>query len=76
MCHSRQSCSLTPLSTFLRGRTLLRLWSRYQQEKTRRKLNNYHKMATTMMAMRRKRMRKKKKRATKLKLKMMRSTLL
>jgi hypothetical protein len=66
-----QSHNPTPLSTFLRGRTPSRLWSWYQQEKTHKKLNNCGRMTTTTMTMRR----KKEKRATRLKAKMMKTTL-
>jgi hypothetical protein len=65
-------------STFLRGRTPSRLWSRYRWEKTRKKLNSCCGMMTTIMIMRRKKKttRKKKKMATRLKVKMMKTTLL
>jgi hypothetical protein len=56
MCHLSWSRSLT-LNTFLRRRTTLRLWSRYLQEKTHRKLNSIHRVTTTTMTMRRRRMR-------------------
>jgi hypothetical protein len=62
---------------FLRRRTPSRSWSQYQQEKTCKKLNSYHRMTTTIMIMRRKkkttRMMKK---AMRLKAKMMKTTLL
>jgi hypothetical protein len=47
------------------------LRSRYRQEKTHKKLNNYRRMTTMTMTMRR----KKKKRSTRLKAKMMKTTL-
>jgi hypothetical protein len=76
MCHLRQSHNPTPLSTFLRGRTPLTLWSQYQQEKTHKKLNSCHRMMTMTMTTRRKKtMRKKKKGATRLKANMMKTTL-
>jgi hypothetical protein len=56
---------------FLRRRTPSRSWSRYLWEKTCKKLNSCHRMTTTTMIMRRK-----KKRATRLKAKMMKTTLL
>jgi hypothetical protein len=68
MYHLHQSCSLTPLSTFLMERTPSRLWSRYRQEETSKKLNSCCRMMTTTTIMgRKKTMRKKKKRATRLK---------
>jgi hypothetical protein len=67
MCHLSWSHNPTLLNTFLRRRTTLRLWSRYLQEKTHRKLNSIHRMTTTTMTMRRRRMRKKKK-ATRMKI--------
>jgi hypothetical protein len=78
MYHPHQSLSLTPLSTFLRGRTPSRLWSRYRQEKTCKKLNRCHRTTTTTTIMGRKKTmrRRKKKRATRLKAKMMKTTLL
>jgi hypothetical protein len=75
MYHLCQSRSLTPLSMFLRGRTPLRLWSRYRQEKTRKKLNSYRRTMTTTMIMGRKKTTRKKKRTTRLKVKMMKTTL-
>jgi hypothetical protein len=76
MYHLRQSHSLTPLSTFLRGRTPSRLWSRYRQEKAHKKLNSFCRTTTTIMIMgRKKTMRKKKKWATRLRAKMMKTTL-
>jgi hypothetical protein len=60
---------------FLRGRTPLRLWSRYRQEKTRKKLNSYRRTTTTTMIMGRKKTTRKKKRTTRLKVKMMKTTL-
>jgi hypothetical protein len=76
MYHLHQSHSPTPLSTFLRGRTPLRLWSWYRQEKTHKKLNCCRKMTTmTTIIGRKKTMRKKKNRATRLKAKMMKTTL-
>jgi hypothetical protein len=74
MCHLRQSPCPTPLSTFLRGRTPSRLWSWYWQEKTHKKLNSYHKMTTTTTTMRRKKTMRKKW-ATRLKAKMINTTL-
>jgi hypothetical protein len=78
MYHPHQSLNLTPLSTFLRGRTPSRLWSRYRQEKTCKKLNRCHRTTTTTTIMGRKKTmrRRKKKRATRLKAKMMKTTLL
>jgi uncharacterized protein with WD repeat len=77
MYHLRQSHNPTPLSTFHRGRTPSRLWSRYQQEKTRKKLNSCRRtMTTTTIMGRKKTMRRKKKRATGWKVKMMKTTLL
>jgi hypothetical protein len=62
---------------FLRGRTPSRLWSRYQQEKARKKFNSCRRMTTTSITMgRKKTTRKKKKRATKLKVGMMKTILL
>jgi hypothetical protein len=75
MCHLRQSQNPTPHSMFLRGRTPLRLWSLYQQGKTRKKHNSYRKMMT-MTSRRKKAMRRKKKRATRLKVKKKKTTLL
>jgi hypothetical protein len=61
---------------FLRGRTPSRLWSRYRQEKTHKKVNSYRRTTTTTMIMgRKKTTRKKKKMATRLKAKMMKTTL-
>jgi hypothetical protein len=54
---------------FLRGRTPSRLWSRYRQEKTHKKLNSYRRTTTTTMR------RNKEKRATRLKAKIMKTTL-
>jgi hypothetical protein len=77
MCHLNQSRSPTLLSMFLRRRIPLRSWSWYQQEKTLRKLNNYHKTITMTTIMRKKKTtRLKKKKATMEKMKMMRTTLL
>jgi hypothetical protein len=66
---------MTPLNTFLRGRTPSRLWSKYRQGKTRKKLNRIRR-TMTMTSKRKKTMRKKKKRATRLKTKKMKTTLL
>jgi hypothetical protein len=61
---------------FLRGRTHSRLWSRYWQEKTHKKRNSYRRTTTMTTTMRRKKTtRKKKKRETRLKAKMMKTTL-
>jgi hypothetical protein len=60
---------------FLRGRTPSRLWSQYRQGKIHMKLNIYHR-TTTMTSRGKKTMRKKKKRATRLKAKNMKTTLL
>jgi hypothetical protein len=78
MYHLRQSCNPTLLSMFLRGRTPLISWSWYRQEKTHKKLSSYHKTMTMTMIMWRKRetTRKNKKRATRMKVKMMKGTLL
>jgi hypothetical protein len=78
MYHLYQSHSPTLLSMFLRGRTPSRSWSQYQWEKTHKKLNSCLRMMTTTTVKRRKKktMTKKKKRATRLKAKMMKTTLL
>jgi hypothetical protein len=55
------------------------MWSWYRQQNTRKKLNSCRRTTTTTMIMRKKTMRKKKKkkkkRATRLKVKMMKTTL-
>jgi hypothetical protein len=66
---------MTPLSMFLRGRIPSRLWSQYQQGKTRKKLNRCCK-TMTMTSGRKKTTRKKNKRAIGLKAKKMKATLL
>jgi hypothetical protein len=76
MCHLRQIHSPTPLSTFLRGRTPLRLWSQYRQEKTRKKFNSYRRMMTMTIRRKKTMRRKKKKTETRLKVKKMKTTLL
>jgi hypothetical protein len=84
MCHLSWSRSLTLLSTFLRRRIPLRLWSWYLFEKKLRKqqknLNSCHRtMATTTMTMimrkKKKTMRLNKKKATTMKTKMLRTIL-
>jgi uncharacterized membrane protein len=62
-------------TTLFRRMNLSRLWSQYQQGKTRKKLNRYCR-TTTMTSKRKKTMRRKKKRATRLKVKMMKNILL
>jgi hypothetical protein len=59
-------------TTLLRRMNLLRLWSQYQQGKTRKKLNRCRR-TTTMISKRKKTMRKKKV-ATRLKVKKMKTT--
>jgi hypothetical protein len=58
---------------FLRRRTPLRSWSRYQQEKTLRKLNSYRR-TTTMIMRKKKETTRKKKKAARVKAKMMKTT--
>jgi hypothetical protein len=80
MCHHSWSHSLTLLSTFLGRRIPLRSWLWYLQEK---KLNSYRRTMATMttmtmiMIMRKKKKttRLKKKKATRMKTKMLRTTL-
>jgi hypothetical protein len=67
-----QSYNPTLLSMFLRRRTPSRSWSWYLREKTCKKLNSYRRMTTMTTIMRR----RKKKRATRLKAKIMKITLL
>jgi hypothetical protein len=74
MCHLMQSHSPTLHSMFLK-RTPSRSWSCYQQEKTLRKLNSYRR-TTTMIMRKKKRTTRKKKKATRLKAKMMKTTIL
>jgi hypothetical protein len=78
MYHHCQSHNPTLLSTFLRGWTPSRSWSRYRWKKTRKKINSCYRTmtTTTIMSRKKKTMRKKKKRATRLKAKMMKTTLL
>jgi hypothetical protein len=78
MYHLRQSHNPTLLSTFPRGRTPSRLWSQYQRKKTHKKLNSCHRMVTTITILGRKKTmrKKKKKRATGVKAKMMKTSLL
>jgi hypothetical protein len=71
MCHPSRSCSMSLLSTFLRRRIASRSWSQYMWEKAFKKLNIYHRRMTTTMTMR-----MKKKKAMRLKVKMMKTTLL
>jgi hypothetical protein len=69
MCHLSRNHS----TTLLRRMNLSRLWSQYRQRKTHKKLNRCHR---TMTSNRKRTMRRKKKRATRLKAKMMKTTLL
>jgi hypothetical protein len=71
MYHLSQSHSSTLLSTFLRRRTPSRLCSWYLWEKTCRKIDSYRRMKTMTATIR-----MKNKKATRLKAKMMKSTLL
>jgi hypothetical protein len=71
MCHLSRSHN----TTLLRRMNLSRLWSQCRQGKARKKLNRCHR-TTTMTSERKKTMRKKKKSATRLKVKMMKTTLL
>jgi hypothetical protein len=57
---------------FLKMRIPLRSWSQYLREKTRKKLNNCRRMTTTMTTTRM----MKKKKAMRLKVKMMKTTVL
>jgi hypothetical protein len=72
MYHLSQSRSPTLLSTFLKRRCPSRSWSQYLREKTHKKHNSYRRTMTMTTT---KRMKKKKK-ATRMKVKMMKTTLL
>jgi hypothetical protein len=61
--------------TLLRRMNLSRLWSQWRQGKTLKKLNRCRR-TTTITSERKKTMRRKKKRATRLKVQMMKTTLL
>jgi hypothetical protein len=80
MCHLSRSHNPTLISTFLRRRIPLRLWSGYMREKICKKLNSYHRTTTmattTRMSRKKKTKRLTKKEATMENMKMMRTTLL
>jgi hypothetical protein len=76
MCHLSQSRNATLLSMFIWRRTPSRSWSWYLREKALRKLNSFRRRTIMIMGRKKKITRRKKKMATKLKAKMMKTTLL